>query len=161
MGEAAVVGHRRPASLPRRRVAIPPVVPAHLFALSQNVWLQAYLQQLGASAAAAAAATGAHPYQLAAAHSAYFGGFGAFPAAATPAVPPPKKQAPGPPGANLFILRLPFEWGENELRGAFAEFGPIVSAMVFTDRMTGQSKGFGFVSYTEPGALPQHAKGQG
>jgi CUG-BP- and ETR3-like factor len=66
-------------------------------------------------------------------------------------VPPPKKQAPGPPGANLFILRLPFEWGENELRGAFAEFGPIVSAMVFTDRMTGQSKGFGFVSYTEPG----------
>jgi CUG-BP- and ETR3-like factor len=23
--------------------------------------------------------------------------------------------------------------------------------MVFTDRMTGQSKGFGFVSYTEPG----------
>lgn len=106
----------------------------------QAVWLQAYLQQLGA-AAAATAATGGNPYQFG---NPYLGGFGG---AQQSAAPPPKKQASGPPGANLFILHLPFDWGENELRSAFAPFGPVLSAMVFYDRATGLSKGFGFVSY--------------
>uniref|UniRef100_A0A7S4FFN2 RRM domain-containing protein n=1 Tax=Eutreptiella gymnastica TaxID=73025 RepID=A0A7S4FFN2_9EUGL len=117
----------------------------------QAVWLQAYVQQLGASAAVAAAvaaASGVNP--LAAAQQAYFGGLGGFPGVPNPPVLPQKKQSPGPPGANLFILHLPFDWGENELRGAFAPFGPIMSAMVFIDRVTGLSKGFGFVSYNNP-----------
>ena len=120
----------------------------------QAVWLQAYVQQLGASAAVAAAvaaASGVNP--LAAAQQAYFGGLGGFPGVPNPPVLPQKKQSPGPPGANLFILHLPFDWGENELRGAFAPFGPIMSAMVFIDRVTGLSKGFGFVSYNNPGAV--------
>jgi RNA recognition motif-containing protein len=60
----------------------------------------------------------------------------------------PKRQ--GPSGSNLFIFHLPNEWKENDLIEFFKEFGTIISARIMTDRTTGRSRGFGFVSYDNP-----------
>ena len=53
----------------------------------------------------------------------------------------------GPAGANLFIYHLPRDLTNADLATLFAPFGNIVSAKVFVDRKTSESKGFGFVSY--------------
>jgi len=59
-----------------------------------------------------------------------------------------KKQ--GPAGANLFIFHLPNEWKDEDLYYYFREFGNIVSYRVMTDKKTGKSRGFGFISYDNP-----------
>ncbi len=46
---------------------------------------------------------------------------------------------------NIYVGNLPWEITEDELREAFAAFGEVESARIITDRMTGRSRGFGFV----------------
>jgi RNA recognition motif-containing protein len=46
---------------------------------------------------------------------------------------------------KLYVGNLSYTTTEDELRTLFAEFGPITSVALITDRQTGQSKGFGFV----------------
>lgn len=46
---------------------------------------------------------------------------------------------------RLFVAGLPFSTTEDELKNLFADIGNVVSVKIITDRMTGQSKGFGFV----------------
>jgi RNA recognition motif-containing protein len=46
---------------------------------------------------------------------------------------------------NIYVGNLPYTVTEEQLRAAFADFGEVTSANVIMDRMSGQSKGFGFV----------------
>lgn len=54
---------------------------------------------------------------------------------------------------KLFIGGLPYSSTEEALKAAFEQAGVVVSAKIITDRMSGRSKGFGFVEMeTEEGA---------
>jgi RNA recognition motif-containing protein len=54
---------------------------------------------------------------------------------------------------KLYVGNLSYETTETDLQTMFSEIGPIVSAVVITDKMSGRSKGFGFVEMeTEDGA---------
>jgi CUG-BP- and ETR3-like factor len=55
----------------------------------------------------------------------------------------------GPAGANLFIYHLPHDLTDADLATAFDPFGNVLSAKVYVDRYTGDSKGFGFVSFDD------------
>lgn len=46
---------------------------------------------------------------------------------------------------KLYVGNLAFSVTDDELMQAFTSFGNILSARVVMDRMTGRSKGFGFV----------------
>jgi hypothetical protein len=72
-----------------------------------------------------------------------------------------------PPGANLFVFYMPsylcvcarvrfalltFIYvcsGESHLHALFSAYGPVLSCTVIVDPVTGQSKGYGFVSYSD------------
>jgi len=54
---------------------------------------------------------------------------------------------------KLFVGSLSWNTTSDELRNAFATCGEVVDAKVVTDRDTGRSRGFGFVTYqSEQGA---------
>lgn len=46
---------------------------------------------------------------------------------------------------KLYVGGLPYATTEDELREAFSQAGAVESASIIMDRMTGRSKGFGFV----------------
>ncbi len=52
---------------------------------------------------------------------------------------------------NIYVGNLPFDATEADLRSMFADFGPITSVAVITDRDTGRSRGFGFVELGDAG----------
>lgn len=50
---------------------------------------------------------------------------------------------------KLFVGGLAWATTDDGLRQAFARFGDITEAKVITDRETGRSRGFGFVTFTD------------
>lgn len=46
---------------------------------------------------------------------------------------------------KLYVGGLSYETSEDSLKDAFAKAGTVESATVITDKMSGRSKGFGFV----------------
>ena len=50
---------------------------------------------------------------------------------------------------NIYVGNLPYSLSEDDLKAAFSQFGEVSSANIIMDRMSGQSKGFGFVEMPE------------
>jgi cold-inducible RNA-binding protein len=54
-------------------------------------------------------------------------------------------------GKKLFVGGLSWNTTSEQLKAAFAAVGPVADAVVITDRETGRSRGFGFVTYQNDG----------
>lgn len=53
---------------------------------------------------------------------------------------------------KIYVGNLPFRATEEELTSLFEEIGAVESVSIITDRDTGRSKGFGFVSMNDDDA---------
>ncbi len=50
---------------------------------------------------------------------------------------------------KLYVGNLPYNVTDDQLRDLFSQAGTVSSASVIADRMTGRSKGFGFVEFAD------------
>ena len=50
-------------------------------------------------------------------------------------------------GAKIYVGNLSFSITSDKLKEMFSEFGEITEATVISDKFSGRSKGFGFVSF--------------
>ena len=48
---------------------------------------------------------------------------------------------------KLYVGGLPYSTTDDELRDAFSQAGAVATVTILMDKMTGRSKGFGFVQY--------------
>jgi cold-inducible RNA-binding protein len=48
---------------------------------------------------------------------------------------------------KLFVGGLPWSMSSSSLTDLFSQFGEIVDAVIISDRATGRSKGFGFITF--------------
>ena len=62
-------------------------------------------------------------------------------------------------GNKLFVGGLAWATSDDGLAEAFSRYGAIVEAKVITDRETGRSRGFGFVTF-EDGSAASEAMGE-
>ena len=53
---------------------------------------------------------------------------------------------------KLYVGSLAWATNEQGLRSAFEQFGEVTDAVVITDRDTGRSRGFGFVTFEDDDA---------
>ena len=53
---------------------------------------------------------------------------------------------------NIYVSNLSFNVQDEDLREFFASYGEITSAKVIMDKVTGQSRGFGFVEMPDDAA---------
>jgi len=54
---------------------------------------------------------------------------------------------------NIYVGNLSYEANEEDIRQAFEAYGEVSSVQIIMDKMTGRSRGFGFVE------MPDQAKG--
>jgi len=52
---------------------------------------------------------------------------------------------------KLYVGNLDWGMSEEDLKEVFSQFGAIEEAVIITDRATGRSKGFGFVTFASDG----------
>ncbi len=50
---------------------------------------------------------------------------------------------------NIFVSNLSFNVQDEDLKEFFTDYGEVSSAKIITDRMTQQSRGFGFVEMSD------------
>lgn len=50
---------------------------------------------------------------------------------------------------KLYVGNLPWSVTNDSMKELFAAYGEVVEAVVITDRMSGRSKGFGFVTFAD------------
>jgi RNA recognition motif-containing protein len=53
---------------------------------------------------------------------------------------------------KIYVGNLPYNVTGQDLEAKFRQYGDIEEAIVIKDRETGRSKGFGFVTFSSPGA---------
>ena len=56
---------------------------------------------------------------------------------------------------KIFVGNLSFQVNDFELEDLFKQYGEVASAKVITDRMTGRSRGFGFVEMNSEDSAKQ------
>ena len=56
---------------------------------------------------------------------------------------------------NIYVGNLSFSATEDEIRGAFEEYGDVSTVNIITDRETGRSRGFAFVEMPDGGAAKE------
>ncbi|MES2474352.1 MAG: RNA-binding protein [Verrucomicrobiota bacterium] len=54
---------------------------------------------------------------------------------------------------DIYVGNLPYSATEGDVSGLFAAFGPVERVKIITDRETGQSKGFAFVTLGDQSQL--------
>ncbi len=47
---------------------------------------------------------------------------------------------------NIYVGNLSYKVDENDLKEIFAEYGEVSSVKIITDKYSGRSKGFGFIT---------------
>ena len=50
---------------------------------------------------------------------------------------------------KVYVGNLPFNVGSDKLKELFSSFGDITEAVVISDKYSGRSKGFGFVTFAD------------
>ena len=60
---------------------------------------------------------------------------------------------------KLFVGNLSFDMTENDLQDLFTPFGPVSEVNLMTDRSTGRSRGFAFVTMATPEAAQAAIQG--
>jgi cold-inducible RNA-binding protein len=53
---------------------------------------------------------------------------------------------------KLYVGNLPYTVNSDELRSMFSEYGNVLSAVIIMDKISGRSKGFGFVELEDDNA---------
>ena len=56
-----------------------------------------------------------------------------------------QQQSSSVQGNKLYVGGIPYRSTEDDIKKAFEEAGSVVSVSIISDRMTGRSRGFGFV----------------
>jgi len=56
---------------------------------------------------------------------------------------------------NIYVGNLAYETTDEQLRELFTQFGEVQSASVIMDRVTGRSRGFGFVDMADDAQAQQ------
>ena len=56
---------------------------------------------------------------------------------------------------KLFVGNLPYNVTSDDLEDLFGKIGEVVSSNIITDRITGQSRGFGFVEMNDDSSARQ------
>ena len=52
---------------------------------------------------------------------------------------------------NIYVGNISWGLTDQDLENVFAEHGTVTSAKIITDKMTGRSRGFGFVEMSDGG----------
>lgn len=52
-------------------------------------------------------------------------------------------------GINIYVGNVPFQTSDDQLKELFEQFGRVEQAKIIVDKVTGRSRGFGFVEMPE------------